>query len=63
VTPEFAARALGGRIVFHEHREGQWVAIISLEQNEDARDSRGDSGSHEMARMGLHHEPHLPSGN
>jgi 4-amino-4-deoxy-L-arabinose transferase-like glycosyltransferase len=63
VAPEFAAQALGGRIVFHEHRGAQWVAIITLAHDEDARDSRAHSGSHEMAGMSLHHEPYVASGN
>jgi 4-amino-4-deoxy-L-arabinose transferase-like glycosyltransferase len=34
LPPEAAARILGGRIVFHEERKGQWIAVIELEQNE-----------------------------
>jgi hypothetical protein len=31
-----AAQLLGGRVVFDEHRGSQWVAVVSLETNENA---------------------------
>jgi len=37
LPPEIAAQLLGGRIVFTEARNGLWVAVIQLEQIEEAR--------------------------
>lgn len=37
VPPAVAAQLLGGRIIFHEKRQGQWVAVIELERVVDAR--------------------------
>ncbi len=37
VPPEVAARILGGRIVFEEKRQGQWVSVIALERAVEAR--------------------------
>jgi hypothetical protein len=34
LPPEAAARILSGRVVFSEQREGQWVAVIEMEQGE-----------------------------
>jgi len=36
LPPEAAAALLGGKVVFSEHRQGQWVAVIALEQIEEA---------------------------
>jgi hypothetical protein len=36
LAPEAIARILGGRIVMQEHRRGQWIAIIAMEQPMDA---------------------------
>ena len=36
LPPQAAAQILGGRIVFSEERKGQWVAVIEMEQVEDA---------------------------
>ena len=42
LPPVMAAQVLGGRIVFQEKREGQWVAVIELERGEilNARSER-----------------------
>jgi hypothetical protein len=37
LPPAVVAQLLGGRTVFSEKREGQWVAVIELERVEDAR--------------------------
>ena len=37
LTPESAASVLGGRLVYVEHRRGQWVGIIELQKIEEAR--------------------------
>jgi hypothetical protein len=34
LPPEAIARILGGRVVFPEERNGQWVAVIEMEQSE-----------------------------
>ena len=34
LPPAAAARILRGRIVFSEERQGQWIAVIEMEQNE-----------------------------
>jgi hypothetical protein len=36
LAPEEIARRLGGRILFHKEAEGQWVAVISVEHEENA---------------------------
>jgi hypothetical protein len=35
--PEAAAQILGGRLVFSERRNGEWVGVIEMQQIEDAR--------------------------
>jgi hypothetical protein len=37
LASEEIARRLGGRIVFHKEAEGQWVAVIAVDHEEDAR--------------------------
>jgi hypothetical protein len=37
LPPGAAAQILGGRIVFSERRQGQWIAVIELDRNEEAR--------------------------
>ena len=37
VPPEAATQILGGRLVYSEHRAGQWVGIIEMEQVQEAR--------------------------
>ena len=37
LPPVAAAQILGGRIMFLEQRHGQWVAVIEMEQTEEAR--------------------------
>ena len=36
VAPEVAARMIGGRIVYEEHRRGEWVALVQIERVENA---------------------------
>jgi hypothetical protein len=36
LPPEIAAQILGGRVIFRESRNGQWIALIAIEQVEDA---------------------------
>ena len=37
LPPEIAAQLLGGRIIFRETRNGQWIALIAVEHVENAR--------------------------
>jgi 4-amino-4-deoxy-L-arabinose transferase-like glycosyltransferase len=37
VPPEVAAQILGGRIVFEEKRQGQWVSVITVERAVEAQ--------------------------
>ena len=37
LPPEIAAQILGGRVIFHESRNGQWVALVAIERAENAR--------------------------
>ncbi|HMK22640.1 MAG TPA: hypothetical protein VK466_09915, partial [Terriglobales bacterium] len=37
LAPEFAAQILGGRLVFSDRRQGQWVAVIEIERAYEAR--------------------------
>ena len=37
LPPELAAPILGGRVIFAERRNGQWVALIAIERAENAR--------------------------
>ena len=49
LPPAAAAKILGGRAVFSEQRQGQWIAVIELEHIEEA--SRSPSGSQLLARF------------
>jgi hypothetical protein len=62
LPPEDIARQLGGAIVFHAVRDGQWAAVIELQRAEDARRFDGSPAqpilkSHQVAGMRLDHEP------
>jgi fumarate reductase subunit D len=37
MTPEAAASVLGGRLVYVERRQGQWVGVIQMDKIEEAR--------------------------
>ncbi|ABF40585.1 hypothetical protein Acid345_1583 [Candidatus Koribacter versatilis Ellin345] len=37
ISPEVAARMVGGRIVYQSHRRGEWVALVQIEHAENAR--------------------------
>ncbi|MGH9498228.1 MAG: ArnT family glycosyltransferase [Terriglobales bacterium] len=37
LPPAAAAQILGGRLVYQDHRPGQWIAVIELERVEDAQ--------------------------
>lgn len=64
--PEDIARQLGGAIVFHAVRDGQWAAVIAMQgvRVEDARTfdvtpARPILESHQVAGMRLDHEPDI----
>jgi hypothetical protein len=62
--PEDIARQLGGAIVFHAVRDGQWAAVIAMQRVEDARTYDGTPAqpileSHQVAGMRLDHEPDI----
>jgi predicted membrane-bound dolichyl-phosphate-mannose-protein mannosyltransferase len=40
LPPEMAAAILGGRLIFRDSRNGQWVALIAIAQAENARLAR-----------------------
>jgi hypothetical protein len=56
LPPAAAAQFLGGRVVFEDRREGQWVAVVELEHVYDAQEKRR-SGCQQVAGMCLHDEP------
>jgi Dolichyl-phosphate-mannose-protein mannosyltransferase len=59
LPPPMAAQLLGGTIVFQKERQGQWIAVIQLERDEDAALRKPEwSGCHKMAGVRFHHEPH-----
>jgi hypothetical protein len=33
LPPEIAAQVLGGRVIFRESRNGQWVALVAIESH------------------------------
>ncbi len=37
LPPEIAAQILGGRVIFRESRNGQWIALVAIERAENAR--------------------------
>jgi Dolichyl-phosphate-mannose-protein mannosyltransferase len=39
LPPEVIAQRLGGTISYHEERNGQWIAVITIEREEDARNN------------------------
>jgi hypothetical protein len=43
LPPAAAAQILGGRIVFSQQRQGQWIAVIEMERLEEAQTPRSPS--------------------
>ena len=37
VRPWTASQILGGHMVYSDHREGQWIAVIEIDRIEEAR--------------------------
>ena len=50
LPPEIAAQILGGRVIFHESRNGQWVALIAIERAENARNRTLKDSVHPQGR-------------
>jgi hypothetical protein len=62
LQPEDIARQIGGVIVFHAVRDGQWTAVIALQKAENAKEFDGPQpilDSHQVAGMRLDHEPDI----
>ncbi len=52
VLPAVAAHILGGEVVYSESRDGQWAAVIEIQQAVNARHSSDDrSGSSQSTRL------------
>jgi len=65
LLPEDIARRLGGTIVYHKEMNGQWIAVLAVEQEQDAKGAgskcyprmRCVSHPHQVAGMRLDHDP------
>src|ERR1700687_3654286 len=65
LLPEGIAQRLGGTIIYHKEMNGQWIAVIAVEGEQDAKGAgskccpkmRSVSDSHQMAGMRLDHDP------
>src|SRR6202140_2753184 len=65
LLPEGIAQRLGGTIIYHKEMNGQWIAVIAVEREQDAKGAgskccpkmRSVSDSHQMAGMRLDHDP------
>ncbi len=62
VPPAVAAQVLGGRLVFTEASAGQWIGVIEVERAVDASFQRPILNRHEMAGVGLDHQPDFARG-
>jgi hypothetical protein len=65
LPPEEIARQLGGTISYHDERNGQWIAVIAIEREQDAMDNRYPTTTHrslyahQVAGVRLGNKPHL----
>jgi hypothetical protein len=70
LLPEDIAQRLSGTIVYHKELNGQWIAVIAVEREQDAKGAgskccprmRSVSDSHQMAGMRLDHDPYALAG-
>jgi 4-amino-4-deoxy-L-arabinose transferase-like glycosyltransferase len=62
LPPAIAAQLLGGRLVFTETSTGQWVAVIEVERALDADLGSSVLDRHEVAGVGLDHQPDFAAG-
>jgi hypothetical protein len=69
LLPEDIAQRLGGSIPYRKERKGQWVAVIAVEREQDAKSAgccpavRRLSHPQQMARMRLDHNPDAFAGD
>ena len=64
LPPEEIARQLGGTVSYHDERNGQWIAVIAIESEQDAMDNRYPTAyrcsyAHQVAGVRLGNKPHL----
>jgi hypothetical protein len=65
LLPEGIAQRLGGTIIYHKEMNGQWIAVIAVEREQDAKGAgskccpkmRSVSDSHQVAGVRLDHDP------
>jgi hypothetical protein len=70
LLPEDIAQRLGGTIVYHKEMNGQWIAVIAVEREQDAKGAgskcsptmRSVSHPHQVAGMRLDHNPDALAG-
>jgi len=70
LLPEDIAQRLGGAIAYRKERDGQWIAVIAVEREQDARDAgsgccpavRSPLHPHQVAGMRLDHDPNALAG-
>jgi hypothetical protein len=64
LPPEEIARQLGGTVSYHDERNGQWIAVIAIEREQDAIENRYPTAhrclyAHQVAGVRLGNKPHL----
>jgi len=68
LLPEDIAQRLGGTIPYRKERNGQWIAVIAVEREQDAKSAkccpavRSLSHPHQVAGMRLDHDPDALAG-
>jgi hypothetical protein len=70
LLPEDIAQRLGGTIVYHKEMNGQWIAVIAVEREQDSKGAgskwcptmRSVSHPHQVAGMRLDHDPDALAG-
>jgi hypothetical protein len=70
LLPEDIAQRIGGTIAYHKEMNGQWIAVIAVEREQDAKGAgskccptmRGVLHSHQVAGMRLDHNPDALAG-
>ena len=61
LPPEDIAQRIGGMIAYRKERNGQWIAVIVVEREQDAA-VRNPSHPHQVTRMRLDHDPDALAG-
>jgi hypothetical protein len=64
LSPEDVAQRLGGTIVYHKEVNGQWIAVIALEREQNVGQIPASTRSHsqQMAGVGFDHDPNILAG-